>query len=230
MSDFTGAEVPHTDFADDDGTPNLAVRLALTSFAQDRNDETAKAVIGTLAAHRLLVPVIAEVDSMEAGVEKDSSMHAVEFVADDGRRALLAFTGTDALQLWNADARPIPRASHVVAQAVLEQELDALIIDIAGPTPTALDGAMLVRLAMAKHQRQYLESALNAACDKLEELDGVEEALWEILEEEVEIELFVSHVAADLAHHITEVLQDPTFQVTLDRQLSVQVTQAGNED
>lgn len=225
MSDFTGAEVPHTDFADDDGTPNLAVRLALASFANERTDETAKALIGTLAAQRLLVPVVAQVDSIEDGVEKDSSMHSVEFVADDGRRALLAFTGSDALALWNADARPIPRASHVVAQSVLEQELDALIIDIAGPTPTALESTLLVRLAMSKHQRQYLESALNTACDALEELDGVEEALWEILEEEVEIELFVSHVGADLGHLITEVLQDPTFTVVLDRPLSVQVTQ-----
>lgn len=225
MSDFTGAEVPHTDFADDDGTPNLAVRLALASFAHERTDETAKALIGTLAAHRLLVPVVAQVDSIEAGVEKDSSLHSVEFVSDDGRRALLAFTGTDALELWNADARPIPRAAHVVAQSVLEQEVDALIIDIAGPTPTALESTLLVRLAMSKHQRQYLETALNTACDSLEELDGVEEALWEILDEEVEVELFVSHVTKDLGQHITEVLQDPTFTVVLDRPLSVQVTQ-----
>ena len=225
MSYFTGAEIPHTDFADDDGTPNLAVRLALTSFAADRNDETAKALIGTLAAHRLLVPVIAEVDSMADGVEKDSSMHSVEFVAEDGRRAVLAFTGADSLELWNEQARPIPRASHVVAQSVLEQELDALILDIAGPVPTALEGTMLVRLAMSKHQRKYLESALTAACDSLEELDGVEEALWEILDEEVEVELFVSHVTKDLGHQITEVLQDPTFTVVLDRSLSVQVTQ-----
>ena len=230
MSDFTGATVPETDFADDDGAPNLALRLAIDSYSSEQTDETAKALIGMLAGSRLLVPVVAQVDAIEDGVEKDSSMHSVEFVAEDGRRALLGFTGTDALTLWNADARPIPRASHVVAQSVLEQELDALIIDIAGPTPIAIESTMLVRLAMSKHQRQYLESALNTVCDALEAIDGVEEALWEIMEEEVEVELFVSHVAADLAHSITEVLQDPTFQVTLDRQLSVQVTQTVAKD
>ena len=225
MSDFTGAQVPETSFSDDLGEPSLALRLALAGFAGERTDETVKALVGTLAHQRLLIPVVAEVDSMEAGVEKDSSMQSVEFVAEDGRRALLAFTGVDSLMLWDESARPVPRGSHVIAQAVLEQELDAMIIDIAGPTPVALDGALLVRVAMSEHQRQYLESALNTACDALEDLNGVEEALWEITEEEVELELFVSHVAPDLGQHITEVLQDPTFTVVLDRPMSVQVTQ-----
>lgn len=225
MSDFTGAQIPHSDFDQDLGEPSLSLRLALTSFATERTDETAGALIGNLAHQRLLIPVVAEVDSLENGVEKESSMQSVEFVATDGRRALLAFTGTDSLALWNAQARPIPRLAHIVAQSVLEQELDALIIDIAGPTATALDGALLVRVAMSEHQRQYLESALNSACDSLEELPGVEEALWEITESEVELELFVSEVASDLGQRIAEVLQDPTFTVVLDRPLSVQVTQ-----
>ncbi|NBY14933.1 MAG: SseB family protein [Actinobacteria bacterium] len=225
MSDFTNSEIPETDFAQDLGEPSLALRLAMTSFAGERTDETVKALVGNLAHQRLLIPVLAQVDSKLDGVEKDSSMQAVEFVAKDGRRALLAFTGVDSVALWDNSARPIPRAAHVIAQAVLEQELDALIIDIAGPTPTALDGALLVRVAMSEHQRQYLESALNSVCDAIEDLDGVEEALWEITEEEVELELFVSQVATDLGQQIAELLQDPTFTVVLDRPLSVQVTQ-----
>ncbi|NBV89876.1 MAG: SseB family protein [Actinobacteria bacterium] len=224
MSDFTGAQIPETDFEQDFGEPSLSLRLALTSLAEERTDETVRAVVGNLAHQRLLIPVLAQVDSMEDGVEKESSMQSVEFVAADGRKALLAFTGLDSLALWNDQARPIPRAAHVIAQSVLEQELDGLILDIAGPTPTAIDGALLVRVAMSEHQRQYLESALNTACDALEEIAGVEEAFWEITEAEVEIELFVSVVGPDLAGEITAVLQDPTFTVVLDRPLSVQVT------
>ena len=228
MSDFTGAEIPHSDFEHDLGEPSLALRLALASLAQERTDETVRAVVGNLAHQRLLIPVIAEVDSMEDRVEKESSMSSVEFVAADGRKALLAFTGVDSLALWNEQARPIPRLAAVIAQSVLEQELDGLILDIAGPTPTAIDGALLVRVAMSEHQRQYLESALNTACDALEEIAGVSEALWEITEAEVEVELFVSEVGPNLAAEITAVLQDPTFTVVLDRPLNVQVTPTKN--
>ena len=226
MSDFTGAEIPETDFSNDLGEPSLALRLALASFAAERTDETLKALVGTLAHQRLLIPVLAEVESIAEGVEKDSNMQKVEFVAKDGRRALLAFTGVDSLALWDPNARPIPRGSHVIAQAVLEEELDAMIIDIAGPVPVAIDEGLLVRVAMSEHQRLFLEAALNTACDSIEELAGVAEALWEITEEEVELELFVSHVAPDLGQHIAEILQDPTFTVVLDRPISVQVTQS----
>ena len=62
---------------------------------------------------RLLVPVVAvlgevEVDEHGLAHDKTSDMAAVLMTGADGRRALLAFTGSDSLASWDAGARPVP--------------------------------------------------------------------------------------------------------------------------
>ena len=225
MSDFTGAEVPDTDFADDDGAANPALREALAAFEVSASAADAQAVLNLLKGSRVLVPVVANVDSMEDGVDKDSHMTSVEYVNQDGRRALLAFTGVDSLNDWEPDARPIPRAAHVVAQSVLEQDLDALILDLHGPHTCVIEGPMLVRLAISANHREYLDAALESACDAIEELDGVLAADWETSPEEIVILLEVEEASPTLGHDIAHILQDPNVAVVLDRPLQVEIKQ-----
>ena len=67
-------------------------------------------------------------------------------IGNDGRRAVIAFTGTETLQRWQADARPVPvPASRVWAAAI--SEADAVVIDVAGPVPLVVEGARLHALA-----------------------------------------------------------------------------------
>jgi hypothetical protein len=65
----------------------------------------------------------------------------------DGRRALLAFTGLDALQSWQSDARPVPVTIDIAAQAARSEELTVVLIDAAGPQPFVLEGEVLAELA-----------------------------------------------------------------------------------
>jgi hypothetical protein len=65
----------------------------------------------------------------------------------DGRRALLAFTGTEPLHRWNPDARPVPVAFRVAAQSAVQDGADAMVLDIAGPALFPLEGEALRAVA-----------------------------------------------------------------------------------
>jgi hypothetical protein len=67
-------------------------------------------------------------------------------IGGDGRRAVLTFTGLRSLARWRPDARPVPVTARQVWQAGV-QEASAVVIDVAGPVPLAVDGARLAALA-----------------------------------------------------------------------------------
>jgi hypothetical protein len=67
-------------------------------------------------------------------------------IGNDGRKAIIAFTGGETLRRWKADARPVPvPAPRVWAAAI--SEADAVVIDVAGPVPMVVEGARLHALA-----------------------------------------------------------------------------------
>jgi len=73
-------------------------------------------------------------------------MSVPTLIGRDGRPALPAFTGLDALARWRPDARPVPApAAQVWATAVAGS--CAVVIDVAGPVPVAVAGARLGALA-----------------------------------------------------------------------------------
>lgn len=177
MTNFDGAAIPDTDFAFDNGQADPRVRQAIANYAQNPSRMTTRALITTLSGSRLLVPVVATVDSMEDGAEKDSHMSAVEYVGTDGRRAYLAFTGTDSLAAWDATARPIPRAAHVVAQSIImTSEIQALIVDLAGPIAFAIEKDELAELSILGEQTQLIRSVLDDVCEMLVSIVGVVES------------------------------------------------------
>ncbi|MEI6404664.1 MAG: SseB family protein [Actinomycetes bacterium] len=223
MSQFEGAQIPDSSFANDDGVADTEIRAALEAFVATHEAPEAQRVINALTGQRLLVPVVAHVDSVDEGVEKDSHMTSVEYINSDGRKALLAFTGVDSLALWDPQARPIPRASHVVAQSVLEADLEALIIDLHGPHTVVIEGPMLVRLAISAHHAEYLDAALEQACDAIEALDGVISADWETAPDEIVIILEIDTPTSSLGPDIAEILQEPNVAVVLDRPLNVEI-------
>ena len=98
---------------------------------------------------RLLVPIVAVLEEVDAqtGADKSSHMASVSLVQPDGRRGLLAFTGTESLARWDPAARPVPVTSHQVAAAALEEGADGVLVDIAGPVRFAIDGEFLAELA-----------------------------------------------------------------------------------
>jgi hypothetical protein len=229
VSNFDGAQIPATDFADDDGRADARLRSALKNYTESATAESARNLLDILCEARLLVPVVAVLDEAELNtsgqqVDKDSHMRTVEFTSNDGRTALLAFTGTDSLEHWQEDARPVARYAYEIAQGAIEQELDGLVIDIAGPAPTAIDGTLLALLAVGPNRLDLLDEALDHVCEVLEKIDGVVGADWDDTDEEVNIYIGICEPANTLSTQIAEVLQKSQLNVLLDRPLEVQLT------
>jgi SseB protein N-terminal domain len=173
-------------YRDDRGGADPAVTAALAAYAGGSGSENA--ALTALAAARLLVPVVAvpaaeltDADSGRAGhepragqqlaAEKLSEMAVPLIVGRDGRRALPAFTCLAALGRWQLEARPVPVPASGVWQSAA-QDGTAVIVDIAGPVPLAVDGARLAALAQglpvpALHEDPDVWQAVAAAAADL---------------------------------------------------------------
>ncbi|WP_307816576.1 SseB family protein [Nocardioides limicola] len=148
--DPSGRLIPSSEFAGDSGTVDPEVAAALATYAADRARRGE--VLQALAGSRLLVPVVAvlgEVEYDERGLahDKSSDMAAVLLKGRDGRLALLAFTGTESMVAWNADARPVPVTAQVAAASAIQDGAAALLVDVAGPVTVVVEGEDLEGLA-----------------------------------------------------------------------------------
>jgi hypothetical protein len=145
--------IPEPGFAGDLGEPDPALRAALAECAADPADTRRHvAVLAALGRARLLVPVVAllgEVEHDATGLarEKTSDMATVLLTGRDGRQALLGFTGLDSLAAWRPDGRPVPVSAGDAARSALQEGAAALLLDVAGPAPYAVEGEALQGLA-----------------------------------------------------------------------------------
>ncbi|MFC7217866.1 SseB family protein [Streptomyces polyrhachis] len=146
--------IPDSGFADDDGSadPRLTGALAAWAAAGRGRGAAESAVLAALADARLLVPVVALLGEAETGPDglrrdKSSDMAVPTLTAPDGRRALPAFTSTEALARWDAQARPVAVPLRQAIQAAVSEGADTLALDVAGPVPYALAGAALLAAA-----------------------------------------------------------------------------------
>jgi hypothetical protein len=147
----------------DQGGADPMVAAALSAYAAGTGSEYA--ALTALAGSRLLVPVVAVLSNEphkadaagedaagedaageDAAGEKVSEMALPTLVGHDGRAAVLAFTCLGSLTRWRPDARPLPVPAQRVWQAGT-QEAGAVVIDVAGPVPLAVEGARLAALA-----------------------------------------------------------------------------------
>lgn len=142
--------IPDPGFAGDDGSAAPQVTAALAAWEQDPT--TYPEALAELQRSRVLVPVIAilgevEHDAVGLAREKDSDMAAVLMQGADGRLALLAFTGTAALNDWDPQARPVPVSAQVAATSAIQEGATALLVDLAGPVRFVVEGEDLRGLA-----------------------------------------------------------------------------------
>lgn len=142
--------IPDPGFAGDDGTAPPALTAALTGWAAGTTSYVE--ALAVLQGSRLLVPVVAVLGEVEIGDdglprEKTSEMATVLLQGADGRLALLAFTGTESLQAWNPEGRPVPVTCAAAASSALHDGAEALVVDVAGPSLFVVEGQDLRRLA-----------------------------------------------------------------------------------
>jgi hypothetical protein len=140
-----------TGHSGDTGAADPALVAALASYAADPVAGDVEA-LAALTRARLLVPVVAvlgevEVDALGLAHDKSSDMAAVLLTGADGRLALLAFTGLDALRRWDPTARPVPVAAALAARAAVQDDAAALVVDVAGPVTYVVEGEDLHGLA-----------------------------------------------------------------------------------
>ena len=141
-------------FRDDHGAADPRVAAALAAYLAGQGSE--QAALSALAAARLLVPVVATLaegsapaDGDNPGGDASSEMALPTLIGRDGRPALPAFTGLDALARWRRDARPVPAGADRVWRAAVAEGC-AVVIDVAGPVPLAVEGARLAALAAGR--------------------------------------------------------------------------------
>jgi hypothetical protein len=156
-----GINGPDPAFRDDDGGADAGVSRGLREFAAGQGTE--QAALTALTRSRLLVPVVAvllekagepghdraaEHESTPgiAASEKASEMAMATLIGLDGRRAIPVFTCMESMHEWQQDARPVPVPARRVWEAALADTC-AVIVDVAGPVPLAVEGARLAALA-----------------------------------------------------------------------------------
>lgn len=142
--------LPDPGFDGDDGAASGEVTATLAAWRSGRTPYVE--ALAVLQRSRVLVPVVAvlgevEYDEHGRAHDKTSDMATVLMTGPDGRRGLLAFTGTGPLTTWDAQARPVPVTMADAARAARQDGADALLVDVAGPVPFVVESAGLDALA-----------------------------------------------------------------------------------
>lgn len=137
-------------FRDDDGSADPEVHARMREHSEGKVGD--RQVLSALGTSRVLVPVVADATKTEQGADgltkdKNSEVAVPVMTGRDGRRGLLAFTSVDAVRRWHPDARPVPFTTQDACQAVLDEDADALVLDVAGPVPYTVQGQFLTMLA-----------------------------------------------------------------------------------
>ncbi|HEY0186095.1 MAG TPA: SseB family protein [Cellulomonas sp.] len=156
---------PTSPFAGDDGRADPGLAAALAAHADGRADVAA--VVAALTGTRVLVPVLAELDSaeqVEVGghahtVEKEASAGIVALRAPDGRTALPVFSAVAAMSAWRSDARPVPTAVARAALSAVTEGWELLVLDPGGPVTVLLPRPAVWALA----QQQVWQPAVTGA-------------------------------------------------------------------
>jgi SseB protein N-terminal domain len=182
-------------FGDDDGSADPRVAAALAAFGSGLGSE--HAALSALASSRLLVPIVARAGETAGepdgpghardhpgagpgragGGDRGSEMSLPTLIGRDGRPAIPAFTCMDALARWDAQARPVPAWAGQVCRAAASSSC-AVVVDIAGPVPLAIEGARLAALAGGSpvplpHQDPDVLAVVRAAAAGLPAITGL---------------------------------------------------------
>src|SRR5690606_6251149 len=98
---WEGRDLKSNPFAGDDGSADPALEAGLADYVAGDVGTLAR-VVHALAPARVLIPILAELEAAEAGVDgivadKEASAGVVALEAPDGRRALPVFTSVAAM-------------------------------------------------------------------------------------------------------------------------------------
>ena len=144
----------------------------LLALLQNKADGFEKSVFNRLVNSRLIGAIVAKKD-------ENVEMMQVLFSSNDGRVAMPVFTSLDELTKWNKEARPLPLIANDFALQTIDQELDAIIVDIASDHRFVIKGYMLNCLAKNQdwnypHQDLEVIETIERICQRLENVSKIE--------------------------------------------------------
>lgn len=156
----------------------------LLAMLQNKTDGFEKSVFGRLLGSRLIGAIVAKKG------ENVEMMQAL-FSSNDGRVAMPVFTSLVELTKWNKDARPIPLLANDFAQQTIDQELDAIILDIASDHRFVIKGYMLSCLAKNQgwnypYHDLEVKKTIENICHRLKNVSKIE------ISKGVECDLYVN--------------------------------------
>ncbi|WP_104172455.1 SseB family protein [Arthrobacter sp. Y81] len=129
-------------FEDDDGTADAGYLAAVAALRSAAGDEAA--VVASLAAARVFVPIVAQLaEEGEAAAtphsdsphgetlhgDKQADMALVTLKAPDGRTAMPVFTSAAALASWHPEARPVAVYAPRAALSAVAEGAELLVLD-----------------------------------------------------------------------------------------------------
>ena len=127
--------------AGDDGSADPALLAALQRFRAGEGSQVE--VVDAFRAARVLIPLVAEKGDEGIGptglaVDKTQELSIVTVAAPDGRTVQPVFSSVEAMQRWDAAARPIPVAATRAALSAASGDADLIVLDPTSDTEFVL--------------------------------------------------------------------------------------------
>jgi hypothetical protein len=138
---FEGRRFQENPASTDDGSAPEAVIEAIRRLRA--GELGIEDVVVALHSERLLVPLMAVAGDHGIGpygqkVDKTQELSIVTVAGPDGRSVLPAFTSVDAMQAWDAQARPIPIQASRIALAAAAEGTPLIVVDPGASTQTVV--------------------------------------------------------------------------------------------
>lgn len=139
---LAGEDAKIHNFEDDDGTADAGYLAAVAALRSAAGDEAA--VVASLAAARVFVPIVAQLaeeaerpagphsDGLSGDTlrgDKQADMALVTLKAPDGRTAMPVFTSAAALESWHPEARPVAVYAARAALSAVAEGAELLVLD-----------------------------------------------------------------------------------------------------
>jgi hypothetical protein len=139
---LAGEDAKIHNFEDDDGTADAGYLAAVAALRSAAGDEAA--VVASLAAARVFVPIVAQLAEEGEAVakphsdgqhgdtlhgDKQADMALVTLKAPDGRTAMPVFTSAAALASWHPEARPVAVYAARAALSAVAEGAELLVLD-----------------------------------------------------------------------------------------------------
>ncbi|MET4782011.1 SseB family protein [Glaciihabitans sp. UYNi722] len=150
---WEGRHFDHNSFSGDDGS---APERLIESIRRFRSREVGEVeVVDAFRDSRLLIPLVARLGETDIGehghtLDKSAELSIVTVAGPDGRNVMPVFSSVEAMQHWNAKARPVPADAVRVALAAASEDTELVVLDATSATEFVIRRPALWAIAQSQ--------------------------------------------------------------------------------